>query len=415
MSIRNVTPSRFIPFRTADLIVMCRNDKALEADAAQFEHFASMLAQVFHAQFKQQTDALKQSYAGLDPDADTRVVCTGTDDNDSEQFVGELKSLLNKANYEAITRQELDQAMLRSSLFDLRLQVDFDDFSEVLLFCRGQSVRNETVKALYGLRSKNVEFINYDRVVVYVRFKPEGELEPGKSVNVRPGATLLKLFQNVPRADLEMLFPNTQLQMRLRDKLLIGIPAVVSGGIVLSTKMGATLILLSSMLGFWFGLKQDPVELNLANLTILFAGLGALGAYFWKQFSKFKNRKLLFMQQLTQNLYFKNLDNNAGVIYRLLNDAEEEEVKESVLAYYFLVAAGPADKQTLDNTIEQWLASQWQCSMDFEIDDALKKLTRLGLVNQIGATYSALPLPEAISKLSEVWKNQWGQSGMAPT
>ena len=31
-----------------------------------------------------------------------------------------------------------------------------------------------------------------------------------------------------------------------------------------------------------------------------------------------------FLQTLTQNLYFKNLDNNAGVFYRLLDEAEEE-------------------------------------------------------------------------------------------
>jgi hypothetical protein len=30
----------------------------------------------------------------------------------------------------------------------------------------------------------------------------------------------------VPRADLEMLFPNARVRMRLIDKLLIGVPAV---------------------------------------------------------------------------------------------------------------------------------------------------------------------------------------------
>ncbi|BFM06587.1 TMEM143 family protein [Halioxenophilus aromaticivorans] len=412
MTIRSIAPTRFIPFSTADIIAMCRKDHGEQSppviDATDFERFAAMVGQVFHAEFKRDQDNLKKTYAEIDPDADTREVFT-IEQTGEAKFIDLLKSVLNKANYEPISQQELEQAMTRSSLFNLRLKVDFDAFSEVLLFCRGQSVRQATVKSWFGLRSKDVEFINYDRVVVYVRYKSETTNDEKASADVRPGATLLKLFQNVPRADLEMLFPNTRPAMRMQDKLLIGIPALVSGGIVVTTKMGATLLLMSSMLGFWFGLRQEPVELNAANLTILCAGLGALGAYLWQQFSKFKNRQLLFLQQLTQNLYFKNLDNNAGVIYRLLNDAEDEEVKESVLAYYFLISAGPADKQTLDNTIEQWLASQWQCTMDFEIDDALHKLTRLGLVNQSGSTYSALPLSDAIFKLNEAWKNQWGQ------
>jgi hypothetical protein len=35
-----------------------------------------------------------------------------------------------------------------------------------------------------------------------------------KSMPCEPGATMLKLFRNIPKADLEMLFPNTQLKMR---------------------------------------------------------------------------------------------------------------------------------------------------------------------------------------------------------
>ena len=35
---------------------------------------------------------------------------------------------------------------------------------------------------------------------------------------------------------------------------------------------------------------------------------------------------------LTRHLYFQNLDNNAGVIYHLLAEAEEQEFREIVLA-----------------------------------------------------------------------------------
>tara|TARA_B110001469_G_C9327329_1_gene174897 strand:- start:313 stop:468 length:156 start_codon:yes stop_codon:yes gene_type:complete len=47
------------------------------------------------------------------------------------------------------------------------------------------------------------------------------------------------------------------------------------------------------------------------------------------------------MKTLTDNLYFKNLDNNTGVFHRLI-DAAEEEGKEVILAYYFLLKANKA-------------------------------------------------------------------------
>src|SRR3712207_8715653 len=56
-----------------------------------------------------------------------------------------------------------------------------------------------------------------------------------------PYTTLFR-SQDVPRADLEMLFPNAQVRMRSIDKLLIGVPAVASGIIVIATKLIAALI-----------------------------------------------------------------------------------------------------------------------------------------------------------------------------
>lgn len=252
--------------------------------------------------------------------------------------------------------------------------------------------------------SKTIEFINYERVVVYIRFRDDYEQSKDKLPSSRPGSTLLKLFQNVPNADLEMLFPNTSIRMRTVDKLLIGIPAAVSGGIVLTTKLGVSLVLLGSLLSFWLGLSSEPLELNKTTIMVLFAGLIALGGYLWKQFNNFKNRKLKFMQALTQNLYFKNLDNNAGVFHRLANDAEEEECKEALLAYYFLlISKQPLPRAELDSKIENWLAAKWNCDVDFEIDDALEKLLKLGLVQDSNGKLTAISIEAGIQKLDRRW------------
>ena len=112
------------------------------------------------------------------------------------------------------------------------------------------------------------------------------------------------------------------------------------------------------------------------------------------------------MQTLTQNLYFKNLDNNPGVFHRLANDAEEEESKEATLAYYFLlVSTAPLTRSELDQSIESWFDAQWDCQIDFEIDDALDKLLALGLVKIVEDKLSAVSIDQGIRILDQRWDN----------
>ncbi len=384
---------------------MCLRDGLLENSEADFRQLARMLAQIYHFEFHSIIEALKSAYADTDPDIDTRRP-NGFPAESHPGFVDLLDNLLIKANYERVSEDDLNRALLESSLFKIRLHVDFSDFSEVSLFARGQSQRAETVPSWFGLRSQKIEFTNYERVVVYLKFRDDFVAGSKDMDHCRAGATLLKLFRNVPRADIEMLFPNTQVRMRLLDKLLIGIPAVVSGGIVLTTKLGASLVLLGSLVGYWLGLHNEPTELNQAAIMVLVAGAAALVGYLWKQFNNFKNRKIRFMQALTRNLYFKNLDNNSGVFHRLADDAEEEETKEALLAYYFLlISAEPLSSQQLDRKIENWFEAKWNCSIDFEITDALSKLRELGLVRESENKLTALPIDQSIVKLDQRWDN----------
>ena len=403
---------RFIPYRKRDIVEMCLQDDLLPGQEENFRNLYHMLDSIFHFEFHQIIESLKDTYAPIDPDSDTRQY-ENTEHLADLNFVDLLGNLLEKANYERVTEADLNQALNESSLFKIRLHVDFDVFAEVLLFCRGESTRQETVSSWRGLVSKSIEFTNYERVVVYIRFRDDYKHPKEQLPSCRPGATLLKLFQNVPKADLEMLFPNTLVRMRTIDKLLIGIPALFSGGIVLTTKLGASLILLGSLLGFWLGFRRQPVELDKTAFMALLAGLVALGGYLWKEFNKFKNRKLRFMQALTQNLYFKNLDNNAGVFHCLANDAEEEECKEAILAYYILqISEQPLSRTELDRKVENWMATKWNCAIDFEIDDALEKLLALELVQDSNGNLSAIPIEAGIQKLDQRWDDYFVPSCM---
>lgn len=378
---------RFIPFRRSDLLEMLRREQNLDDEQLQrFEEGVAAIENAFRDEFHDSRQALKDRYASLDPDADTRYIDSADPETDAqgsdatEALRRHLEALLDRANYERLTDAQLKKAFRSSSLFQIRLQVDMKDFDNVLLYCRGASEREETVPLLFGLIKRRTHFVNYDRVVLFLRFADRGSKTDG---DFTPGRVMIKLFQNVPDADLEMLFPNTRVAMRWTDRLLIGVPAVASGAIVATTKLGAPLILLGTLGGFWLGLHSEPVVLDKRGLLMIGAGFSALGAYLWKQWSSYRNRKMRFRQALTRDLYFKLLDNNAGVLLRVLDDAEDSECKEAFVALYFLLESSRVmSAEDLDGVIEAWFARRWQAHLDFEIDDALQKLQRLGLAEE---------------------------------
>ena len=383
---------RFIPFRRVDVLAMCLSENRLTpGQEQQLRQAHENIQTYFREDFSRLKQELKDAYATLDPDADTRVINEFCKRTPPAEMATLLESVLDRANYEKVTDKELKRALNSASLFQVRLYVDINDFEEVLLFTRGASKREETVRELFGLWRRQIRFTNYERVVLYLRLNEDIDSDSALG-SCQPGSTVLKLFQNVPEADLEMLFPNIRVGMRMLDRILIGVPALISGGVVLTTKLGATLLLLGSLLGFWLGVSTKPVHLDEAALLALAAGAAALAGYIWKQFSNFRNRKLKYTQALTENLYFKLLDNNAGVVFRLIDEAEESEIKESLLAYYFLLVEGrPMTAAELDQAIEAWFVSKWQCRLDFEIDDALAKLMNLELARKDGDHWAPAP------------------------
>jgi hypothetical protein len=412
--------ARFIPFRKRDIVAMCLAEGTLAgAEAEAFGQCAAMVASLIHHEFHARLDALKDAYAPVAADADTRAVDSvgvARPPAHPHALVRALTAVLERANYEPVSRKDLHNALVQESIFKVRLHVNYDDFDEVLVFKRGETQRTERLRQWFGLRRRELTFVNYDRVLVYVRFKDAAHFRRRKRRRLPfvPGTVFIKLFQNIPKADVEMLFPNAEVRMKVVDKLAIGVPALVSGAIVALTKLGATAVLIGALIAFWMGWRKDEVKLDQAALLGLAAGLFAIGGYLWRQFSNFRNRKIQFLKVLADNLYFKKLDTNAGVFHRLIDAAEEEECKETLLGYYFLYAAkGPVAGADLDRRIERWFREKWDCTLDFEVEDSLQKLVRFGLAEKDGATYRAVPLAEARRRLDRFWDGLF-DGGPAP-
>ena len=407
-----MTAERFIPFTKQDIIALCINDitSKTSLDSESFTHVCTILSSLFHFQYHDLLENLKQSYAPFDPNADTHSLATLSKEQlieHQKNFAEHFEKTLNAANFEKITDQDIQAALNEESLFKVRLEVAFDDFEQMVFYRRGESQKTETISQFFGLKKKLLRFTNYDRVAVYIKFKgKEHFINKQLPVGFAPGATIIKLFQNVPKADLEMLFPNSEIRMRPIDKFIIGTSAVIGGAVVLITKLGASLILLATLLAFWVGMSDESVEMSQKQLIALALGFGIFGSFVFKEWTKFKNRKIKFMKALADNLYYKNLDNNAGVFHTLVNEAEEEDFKEAILAYTFLLKAPEGlSAKALDKAIEDWFKHKVNCSLDFEIDDALQKLSTMKLVILTNNTYHAVDLTSAKKVLDKHWDN----------
>ncbi len=404
--------NRFIPFRKTDIVEMCVPASHFSnTEETQFRYLCRLLESLLHFEFHHQIEMLKECYAPFNPDADTQSVYTYSAEEKAtyqKKLVEALTSVLDAANFQKITDTDLEEALREESLFNIRLRVDFNDFEEVIFYRRGETVKQETLKKYWGLKKQRFSFTNFERVAVYIKFKEAAYFDTQKRKNLyfKPGSTIIKLFQSVPKADLEMLFPNSEVRMKTIDKLIIGIPAAVSGIAVVASKLGASILLIASVIAFWLGFKDEEVQIEQKHLIALAVGLGAVGGFLFRQINKFKNRKIKYMKAFSESLYFKNLDNNAGVFHHLIDAAEEEEFKEAVLAYFFLLTAEQQlTKAGLDKAIENWFETAHGCRINFEIEDALKKLERWDLVKRINGNLRSRPIQDASNQLDKIWDN----------
>ncbi|MET7767836.1 TMEM143 family protein [Nocardia sp. NPDC005366] len=395
----------FLPFRKSAVISLCAEELP-DAERASFLEFARLLAALLHHRFHVRGDSVLDAYQLVDPAEDERTIRAATPRDRAAARATverELVALAEAADFTRIDAAEIERSFAEHSLVKVRLEIDDDDIDTAMFFRRGVAQRTEKVKWLYGLRRRSVEFTSYSKVLVYIAFTER----PQATADRPNGGVLLKMFQNVPRNDLEMLYPRVRVRMRPLDKLLIGVPAVISGIIVLVTKLIASLGLLVLLLAFWLGLREESVLLDQTALVTLGAGVAAFGGYLVRQFSKFKNRKITLMKTLSEHLYFRNLDNDAGVFHHLLDAAEESEVKETILAYHFLRTADrPLTAAALDQRVENWFRARWETTFDFEIGGGLRTLRELELLTEDDdGTLGAVALPEAKQRLDRRWDN----------
>ncbi|MFL5329657.1 MAG: DUF3754 domain-containing protein [Gemmataceae bacterium] len=378
----------FIPLRRHELVrLLC--DQLSPAESAEFRKFCGKLCDRVHLEFYRLLERLKEDYAPFDPDADTHALnaVEGAERTDkAERLFVDADRLLTRANYVQLSREQVLAAQQGASSWGLDMSIELDAFSRFALYTRGKVTGERVLRSWRTwFRAKSIRVEIYQRLVLVLQQKKHWRL--GKSPDTR--SIFLKLFKEIPTADLEMLIPGGRLQM----------PKFERGKLGFSIISGLAVLLWQFIQNFFLIAKAATAG------AITYGPLGIIAAMFgygYRQYYGYQFSLRTYNLKLAQSLYYQNLDNNGGVLFRLLDSAEEQECRETILGYYYLLRLAGTDGMTagaLDDAIEEALEKTTGVKIDFEIDDAMKKVEAIGLARLIGDRYHPIPISAALAKL----------------
>ncbi|HEY2787121.1 MAG TPA: DUF3754 domain-containing protein [Fimbriiglobus sp.] len=335
--------------------------------------------------------ALKHIYASFDPDQDRNspFPLSEADIADKlESFFMTFASVLKKANYVRLSREDFERIIKGASYWGVDMDVCFEAFDRLDVYVRGFATGTRTRRIWYkGFKKKEISVPTFDRVVIVLRQSPHVRL--GSDADTRN--VFIKFFKDIPQMDIEMLLPGTRLKMPLFSRLKLGGSGLGSLGWV-GYKLS----------GFSLGaLGGAALSGSLIGLITLAAPLTLIVGYGYRTFSSFQNTRKTYQLQLHQSLYYQNLDNNAGVLFRIADKAEEQEGRELFVGYGTLWKAGPmgltADE--LDRAADAHLARQLVRPVDFDTPEILANLLEAKIVEKQGDRYVAVPIDLAIKRL----------------
>lgn len=388
----------YIPLRHSDLVKRLEKSLGCHPDESKtFKELCARLTTIFHVEHLSTLLDVEDLYAPLDPDAEVIELYELDEDQRNQQvdlLFDRLTKLLYSAHYHRLDRDELRHAIDIGYTWGVKLDVDIDVFDRLEIFARGwRTVTRKRRRWQNFFREETVELPEFHRLMIAFRLKESSRLEK----SMRSDVVYIKMFKNIPETDLEILLPGSRVRLSIFDQGKILVPNLSSAAMTVF-KIFRVGVFLTIVAAAWI------IKWVLAAAVLVGYVTKAAFGYF--------STKEKYQFGLTKSLYLKNMDNNSGVIYRLFNEAEEQEMCETVLAYSMLWQHQKADGLTdleIDDLSESYLEKTVNFPVEFDVHDALEKLARLGLadVDKQGK-WTAMPLKIAASRLRENWKKVFG-------
>jgi hypothetical protein len=405
----------FIPLRHADLrqkLVELLPIEGNSLDAAAHQHICQHLKAIFHVEHLTILQQLEDRYSHLDPDSEL-LDLSAIDDDQRKQLadglIDQVSDLLANAHYKQLSRAELEAAIEIGCQWGVRLDVDFELFDRLEIFARGYqtvTIRRRRWQNLY--REEEIELPEFQRLIMVFRIQPPPETPEKKKKkkkkkkkadedSLKNHFVYLKTFKNIPETDLEILLPGSRIRLTRFDRVKILLPTL-SGTFITAYKLFRSMVVLS-------------LAITVGAILGWIVFLGAMIGYIIKSFLSYFRTKSKYQFDLTKSLYLKNLDNNLSVIYRIMNEAEEQEYCEAMLAYTLLwkheeIPEAGIDSEGLDQIAESFLAKVTNMDVDFEVDDALAKCLRLGMATMDAeGRWKAVSSDRTLESLSNNWSH----------
>ena len=218
-------------------------------------------------------------------------------------------------------------------------------------------------------------------VLLYRMAKPVANTNPGPS---GCGPLVIKSYREIPMADLEMIFPEKTVSVKMKEIITNGITIVVA---------------VSTLL--WAFVTGEIWTKNVQ--TLLIACMGKLG----QSYTAVNVAKMRYAGAMSKELIEKSGNSQDGMLMHLLESMEDQECKEMVLAYIILSVKGKSmTLKEIDIECEEFLKKSFNVDVDFDIEGGIIKLLREGLVEQrAGVLYAATPLKTALAVLDSKWDN----------
>ncbi len=386
----------FVPMQTMDLVEFLAQHPALgPSDQANFRQLASLILSLLHHLYRQRHEQLAYAYAPLDPDRDTRlsyVPIPVQRDRMTEEVFARMQDALKRANYRRLSPADIQQALRAASQWGVRMRVNFRTLQRIEVYARGFVIGKRARRSWQKFfRFERYDVPLYLRLVVVFRIL-EGHKSPEHFDSRK---VYLRMFKNVPQQDVDMMLPASGIQMSWLDHSKIVLPSMYAMGMTLWKVLRNVLLL--TLVGLF------------KTVALFFVVLFALGFGVKSMFTYSVNTRRRYLLNMAQSLYYQNLDNNAGVMFRLLEDGEQQEACESVLAYFVaaVVLAGRKNVTLAEiaSQSEAILLEATGISVAFDIEAATRDLVHLGILKMNQEYWTALPMQEAVKELDATLEN----------
>jgi hypothetical protein len=379
------------------------SDSAALPDEVQIDHdlfrdLGRKIVSDIHQQYRSHHERLVRLYGSFDPDRDLPLAIrlelqvdsaseSSSRKSEYRQLFSEIADSLHHANYRRLKPSEIQEALNAASHWGVRLRIRFSSFRKLEVYARGDIVTKRLKRNWYPpFQYREVDVPIYQRLVVVFRTKEMQNLPE----LLDPDCVHVRMFKNIPKADVDMMLPGSQVRLTWFDTGKIGIPTMW-GLVMLASKLAKS---------FWLLALLGAVKV-LSSFMVVIAIFGASLFYGIKSVFSYSTAKRRYQLNVAQNLYYQNLDNNLGALLRLIDEAEQQEACEAILAYYVVLKHGGGQSlptSEIDAIAESILEEILGIAVDFDVADAIRDLTVAGILKPESDGWLCLPLVEALNK-----------------